>query len=170
MIQLATKKDYPIILNLLRDSFPSDELRDDELQLKVFLNPDYYPFIFKVDGVVKAIVSVWDLDGAFFIEHFAVDKSLRNNGLGTKILNEVCNRFNGDICLEVELPLNTISKRRIDFYLRNGFFANDYPYLQPAYSKDKAEVPLMVLSYGKSLTEKEFSNFVKKVYKKVYNK
>ena len=36
--------------------------------------------------------------------------------------------------------------RRAAFYLRHGFFENDCDYHQPAYRKNGAEVPMLLLS------------------------
>jgi ribosomal protein S18 acetylase RimI-like enzyme len=168
LLTLLTEKDYDSVLALLEEAFPADERRDDASQLKTFNEQNYLCFVYKVNDIVNALITCWKLDGVNFIEHFAVDKSLRNNGIGSKILNELCKNIGGNICLEVEPPINDLKKRRIAFYTRNGFVINDYDYMQPAYSTAKNPVPLKIMSYGKALTKNDFEKAKNEIYKKVY--
>ena len=72
------------------------------------------------------------------------------------------------VCLEVEPPENEISKRRIDFYKRNGLYLNTFPYLQPPISNGKNPVPLMIMS-SKKIDKEKFSFIKDKLYREVYN-
>ena len=72
------------------------------------------------------------------------------------------------ICLEVELPDCEIAKRRIEFYKRNGFFLNEYPYEQPAITKGRKPLPLMIMTSGSEITKDRFDDIKVLLYKCVY--
>ena len=72
------------------------------------------------------------------------------------------------ICLEVELPEEEMSKRRIGFYERNGFYYNDYEYMQPAISKDRNEIPLRIMTTGGKVTEDRYNEMKDILYQYVY--
>ena len=170
LLKVACNRDYENVLTLLEESFPPDERRSKNKQLEVFANPKYKAYVCKVDKKFAGVITAWQLDKIVFIEHFAVSKLLRNNGLGSKILTQFCNQYDETIVLEAEPPVTEIAKRRIAFYQRQGFLLNDYDYIQPAYDKDKKGVPLKIMSYGKTLTENEFLSIKNALYKGVYGK
>ncbi|MCI8448180.1 MAG: hypothetical protein HFH30_07230, partial [Eubacterium sp.] len=72
------------------------------------------------------------------------------------------------ICLEVELPENDLAKRRIRFYERNGFFLNQYPYVQPSISKGRSPIPLLIMTSGQPVSEKIFQEIKSTLYEYVY--
>ena len=61
-----------------------------------------------------------------------------------------------------------MKKRRIGFYERNGFFLNEYPYVQPPISQGRKPVPLMIMTSGAAISEKEFEEIRNTLYKEVY--
>ena len=103
-----------------------------------------------------------------YIEHFAVDPDCRNGGLGGKILQKVIEDTDMRICLEVELPETEMAARRIGFYERNGFYYNDYFYMQPPIAEGRNAIPLRLMTTGGPLDEKEFSRMQGLLYKNVY--
>ena len=108
------------------------------------------------------------MNALVFIEHFAVRPEKRNGGLGATMLREFVSLFSETICLEAELPNDTLTKRRIAFYERNDFHFNAYPYLQPSLSPNCAPVPLAVMTYGKAINETEFCRIRDILYREVY--
>ena len=72
------------------------------------------------------------------------------------------------ICLEVELPEEEMSKRRIGFYERNGFYYNDYEYMQPAISKGRNEIPLRIMTTSGKVTEDRYNEMKDILYQYVY--
>ena len=59
--------------------------------------------------------------------------------------------------------------RRIEFYKRIGYHVNTFNYIQPPYAKDKSAVPMLIISYPRILTEKEYENMKNQIYFNVYN-
>lgn len=172
MLQQLTGENFDRIYEILEASFPLDEYRTYEAQKELFGQKEYriYGLVDEIGGELQAILSVWELDDLVFIEHFAVSPRYRNQGMGEKILQEILERFSGLICLEVELAENELAKRRIGFYQRNGFFFNDYPYMQPPICKGRKAIPLRIMSRGGTVSEKEFGRIRDQLYEKVYHK
>ena len=71
-------------------------------------------------------------------------------------------------CLEVELPETDMARRRIGFYMRNGFFLNEYDYIQPPISKGRLPVPLRIMTSGGRITQADFEKIRTVLYKEVY--
>lgn len=160
---------FETFYNLLKKSFPRVEYRSFNGQ-KALLSKEIYEILFCFDGEkIIGAMSFWRLDKFVFIEHFAVDESERGRGIGTKMLEKIQKRINGFVILEVELPYNEISKKRISFYERNGFVYNDFEYFQQPLNKGDEPLPLRIMSYPKRLSAKEFEEIRKRLVKAVYN-
>ncbi len=160
--------DFDGVFNIMKDSFPDDEIRDYDAQKALFADPVFSILAIKDKDEVKGFITVYMLETFVFAEHFAVASEYRNCGLGSKILELLRSEFDLRICLEVELPETEMAKRRISFYERNGFSFNDYEYLQPAYSNDKNPVPLRIMTTEGTISRAEFEILRKKLYKTVY--
>lgn len=168
MLTLFNKQDFAQFYNILLNSFPPDELRSRQEHLELLDVPEYNVWAYYNAGQLQGFLTVWDLDGFAFIEHFAVKSSCRNSGLGSKLLQELAQKLGKRLCLEAELPETELAKRRLDFYRRNGFAVNTYPYLQPALEVGKSPVPLYVLTTGGIVNQEEFESLVTEIYKSVY--
>ena len=137
--------DYERVYHILEKSFPVDERRPYDAQKALLEEPRYSIFVYKENGEIVGFLATWSLDGVVFVEHFAVLPSARNQGLGTKALALLAERHEL-IVLEAEPPESELAVRRLGFYARAGLLPNDLPYLQPAYRKGEAPVPLLLLS------------------------
>lgn len=170
MIQRLTGEYFEQIYELLEKSFPLDEYRTQEEQKKLFDREEYrvYGLVNEGDGRLQAILAAWELEQFTFIEHFAVDPAERSRGIGERVLQEVLKQLSGPVCLEVELPENRLAERRIEFYARNGFFLNAYPYLQPPICKGRQTIPLRIMTRGRVISEEEFNKIKEELYQKVY--
>lgn len=169
MLQPITKKEFDEIYFIMQYSFPQSERRPREKQLALFDDERYKVCVERdYNGKIRAFMAYWGLDGVTFLEHFAVDKSLRGNGIGGKFLDELLSRLSGTVCLEAEPPLCDIAARRIAFYERHGFSLNDYEYVQPPLNDGGESVPLKVMSYPSPLSPVQFEEIRGKIYKAVY--
>ena len=169
MLKVLEQKYFDEIYALMAKSFSANELRSKSEQKALVKNPKYRIYGVTEDSVnIKAFVSVYDLGEFAFIEHFAVSPKYRNHGLGSLLLTKLKSRLKCRMCLEVELPKDELSQRRIQFYIRNGFFLNEYEYIQPPISRDKQSVPLLLMSSDAPLSHEEFENVKKILYREVY--
>ncbi len=157
--------DFDKVFEIMEQSFPTDERRPKDKQKNLFENPLYKVYS---AGNVKAFMAVWEFDSFVFLEHFAVSPEYRNEGLGGKMLAALRDKYNKKICLEVEPPESKVAAGRIHFYERNGFYLNEYPYIQPPISKGKKEVPLMIMTSGAGIEKCEFEEIKYTLYKEVY--
>ena len=165
---IIDKNNFDSVYSLLERSFPPDERRSFEEQKKL-LDEKEYKIYAKFDGdALVGFLATWNFGTQAYVEHFAVSPEFRNNGVGSKMLAETIAILGVPVCLEVEKPEDELTTRRVNFYKRNGFFLNLYPYIQPAYSPEKQPVPLLIMSTGSPLTESEFEKVKSALYKKVY--
>lgn len=167
-MQRLTKNDFDALFSLMEKSFPADEYRSRAEQQALFADSDYAVYGLKDGAAIKAFISTWRFDDFTYIEHFAVNPAFRNNGIGGKMLNELIAQLGTPACLEIEPPTSDITRRRIGFYERNGFFLNTYPYEQPPMSRGKKALKMHVMTSGKTASEQEFQKIKSALYKKVY--
>lgn len=169
-ISVAGPQDFGPVYTLLEASFPPDEYRPRQAQQALLAQRNYRAYTVKDpnSGALQGVLTLWQLDGFAFIEHFAVDATLRNRGLGAQILNQVLSGLDCPVCLEAEVPETELAQRRIGFYQRNGFHVNSYPYLQPSYGPGRKPLPMVLLSAGRALSAEEFDRVKKAIYREVY--
>ena len=171
MLKKLESEQFNLIYKIMETSFPVDEHRPYEEQKVLLENPEYQIYIFNEEKTDKVcgFLAIWEFDSILFIEHFAVAPEYRNGGMGSKMLKELKKLTDKRLCLEVELPQDDLTRRRIRFYERNGFFLNEYPYVQPALSKGQGEVPLSIMTTESSVNEEEFQHIKELLYDKVYH-
>lgn len=169
-IPLQTKDNaYAFVENLLHESFPEAERREEELQRKnVDNNAAFTCFLIADDSVRIGVITVWKLEGFFYIEHLATSPSVRNKGYGKKIMEELQNQFPGIIVLEVENPTDDMSRRRIGFYQRCGFRLCERNYVQPPYRRGGESLPMFLMYAGAESIESDFDSIRNEIYQKVY--
>ncbi|WP_294153449.1 GNAT family N-acetyltransferase [uncultured Clostridium sp.] len=164
-----TVDDFKSLYKVIENSFPSIERRNYEEQKKLFDDELYNVIGYKdADDRVGAFLAFWKFEDFNFIEHFAVDYKLRGNGMGTELFNRYLSSDDKMTILEVELPKDEISEKRIKYYEKMGMILNDYEYMQPPLQKGKPLLPLMVMSYKNELKSHEFKKIKEQIYKTVY--
>ena len=158
------------VYHLMENSFTKDEYRSYEEQKALLHHPHYqiYVTMNTKQNQVQAFIAIWEFNQIACIDHFAVNPIYRNQGIGTTILQELMSMLDKMICLEVELPNDELSKRRIAFYERNHFFLNPYPYMLPPISKGRSSVPLYIMTSLRPITEDEFASLKELMYTKLY--
>ena len=163
MLQRINETNFPEIYRIMQASFSDDEYLPYDEQLALFEEPEY-----RIYYMPAGFLAVWEFESFIYIEHFAVDPALRNSGTGSAMLQELVKQYQKPICLEVELPEDELTRRRIGFYERNGFVFNEYPYIQPPISKGKSPVPLRIMTYGSAITQDTFEEMKRVLYQRVY--
>lgn len=153
---------------ILEEAFPPEERRGFDNQYKLLDDEMYNILGLYYDNSLVAFITYWDMTDFIYVEHFAVKNSFRNKKIGSKMLEYFLKSFNEKVILEVEVPEDEITRKRVNFYKRHNFQLNEFYYLQPPYEEGKDSLELKIMSYPKLLTDKEFNNFKEKVYRKVY--
>ncbi|NLH01844.1 MAG: GNAT family N-acetyltransferase [Clostridiales bacterium] len=171
MLSKLNPREFNSVYKIMEESFSENERRPYEEQYTLLERSNYHVYINKdsSSGDIKAFLAIWIFEEFTFIEHFAVGKQYRGEGLGSLLLSELSNKIECQLCLEVEPPVNVDAIRRIEFYKRNGFYLNNYPYIQPPISKGKKELPLLIMTSGGSITREVFENYKNILYKNVYS-
>lgn len=171
--QVSTKDqaNYAFVEELMYTAFPEQERRDTPQQRDYSdNNPIFHSNIILEEEKPIGMISYWNMDGFYYIEHFAIDPALRNGGYGKCVLETIKEQLQKAIVLEVEEPNEEMSMRRINFYKRLGFTLHENPYVQPPYRKGDDELPMLLMTYGDINMEKEFENIRNTIYKEVYGK
>lgn len=162
-------KEFETIWDIYCKSFPIDEQRTLEQQMEIMKDNKYSVNPFYDDDDIVGFYTAWDLSEFIYIDHLAIDSSHRGMGYGSKLLQQIKDKYKyNNIVLEVEEPNTQQAIKRIEFYTRKGFNLNDYEYCQPAYDDNKQSVPLLIMSYPMSISEEEFSDVRDKLYCQVY--
>ena len=166
-IKKSTLSDFDFIYSEIEKNFIVDERRDYTDALTLFKEGKYEIAEFLQDGRRVGFITLWKLSDFTFAEHFVIYEKYRNQGLGSIALSTLQENYE-KILLEAEPPTTDIAKRILCFYKRNGFIANEQPYLQPAYRKSGSEVPLIIMSYPEALDN--FDLYVSLIKREVYSK
>ena len=168
MVRSLARRDFDIFFQLIENSFPEDEYRPYDEQKALLDNPAYEIYTYSNDDTPKAFIATWKFDSFVYIDHFAVEPIYRGNGIGSEFLKEAVRILRKMVCLEVELPNNEVASRRIEFYKRNDFFLNKYPYIQPPISTGRNPVPLFIMTSGRPVNDMEFQRIKETLYSQVY--
>lgn len=167
----ATELEFERIFEIMDFSFPDNEMRTREKQYQLMTTNDRYSIIcFGNDSDVLGFIVVWELENFIFIENFATTQSMRGQGFGGNLLDFIIESYKDkkDIILEVEPPVDEMTRRRIGFYERHGFILNHFDYLMPPLRQGDDFLPLKIMCYQKSFTKQSFEEYKEQIYKIVY--
>lgn len=162
----VTGVDDPLFtesLDIYRTSFPVYEQRRVQDFPLAFQDPGFYYEVFlNGENRVASILVTWRREEFVYLEYFAVDSSLRGQGAGQRILEELRDAFPHRVILEIDPPEDEISRRRLGFYLRHGFVPNpQFDYIHPPYTAEGEPFPLLLMTHEKPLDEAVYRNFVR---------
>ena len=117
--------------NLFEEAFPEQE----RPPFSIIRQRDAGKFHFLVaengDEPV-GILTYWTFDDLIYIEHFAIDEDLRNQGLGKAVFLNFLSQQKRQVVLEVEQPHDETSENRVEFYSSMGLYINPQEYFQPS--------------------------------------
>lgn len=153
---------------LYQSSFPPHEQRPLFVQKWTLRKPEYHCDIILQNEQLIALLFWWEIDKFRFIEHFAIHQNIRNQGIGSQLLNEFVSLCEEPVLLEVEPEQTEVNLKRIRFYEKLSFEINPFPYAQPSYKEGILPIPLHLMSYPKQLTHEQFTKSVTAIYKTVY--
>lgn len=165
----ATGSDYLFTEELLTTAFPPDEYRPLPAQRhNAAHEPTFHLMIARNGNNPVGFISYWQLNGICYVEHLATTPAERGKGHGSAILAKM-QKLVGTTVLEVETPTDTISRRRIEFYKRQGFELCSTPYTQPPYCESGNSIPMFLMFRGAKPTKELFEETKKEIYSKIYS-
>ena len=99
------------IFSIMEASFPTSEIRTYSEQ-KELLEEQNYRLVTEVnsDEKIIAFIACWEFPGFRFVEHIAVDPSVRGQGIGKKLMAEYIARSCKPVLLEVEPALGEMEQ------------------------------------------------------------
>ena len=130
---------------LYEASFPPNERRIREDHLRALQDADFFPLGAVEDGKLLADVFLWETEAFSYLEHFAVQPSLRSHGTGSALLRQLLQR-DKPLILEIEPPESEITCRRKRFYERNGLRTQPYEHVQLPFQGGGPIVPLVIMT------------------------
>lgn len=154
-----TTPEHPLYvdaINLYKISFPPHEQREEASQIEILRNVTYHFDAVCDDGIFIGEILYWNIGHFLYIEHFCVLPAMRNKHYGQKILATLQEK---PLILEIDPPVDAVSRRRKGFYERCGFVENPYPHIHPPYHKGNVGHNLIVMSSPKILTPGEYKIF-----------
>ncbi len=146
--------------DLYISAFPAEERRSLDYQIETMERACYHFDAIMDQSEVIGFLGWWDLDDMRYIEHFATSPSVRGKGYGREALENFIAEDSLAIILEVEPPMDELTRRRIAFYERIGLILNDHPYSHPSYRQLSDErVTLRIMSYPEAVTDDVMQRF-----------
>lgn len=151
--------DFEKAFAIYEKSFPIFERRAKFDQIAALTDSDYHFIIIKkLEGDLLGILLTWNKDDFIYIEHFAITPLARGKSLGTRTLKHLKKVADKTILLEIDPPVDTISKKRKAFYQRLGFVVSDKEHIHPSYRNETEAHPLVIMSYPE-LTDEIYHSF-----------
>lgn len=150
-------------------SFPESERRAFSLVRELVCSESRFSVyaLFKEQEYV-GFISAWHFVGFTYVEHFAIEASARNGGIGRIAIQLFMASCDGPIVLEVEMPTKEICARRIGFYERLGYVLDNHKYFQPPYRKGESLLEMRLMTYGKLDLNQSFEEVRDTIYRNVY--
>lgn len=158
-IKNTKDKWYSSFSEIYTVSFPVFEQRNTKQQLEAFSDEHYHLSAWIEDEKLLSFVSYWDFEDYIYIEHLAVNPELRGQNIGSLMLGSFAEEVKKAVILEIDPPVDEVSRKRLAFYENLGYKQNKYKHAHPAYNKDYKPHNLLVLSLQKDLNEKEYQQF-----------
>jgi len=169
-IQLSSIKNkyFYDAWRLYEESFPIDERRELESQIRIMNHLNYNFEAIIIDTELIGLIAWWNFYDLRFLDHFAIKQLHRGKGIGTQVLETFKNLDTLPIILEVDIPDKLINQRRIEFYEKAGFNLNKYSYQQPPLRKEGKSVALLTMSYPEPFFKKDINHFIKNYHPIIY--
>jgi len=163
-------RDKCLLKKTYEESFPPNERRNFSLIDNLIKQENR----FCMSGLYKGeeyvgFISEWHFKSFLYIEHFAIEPSQRNQQIGFTVLKQFTEIQNKPIILEVEIPHNELSKRRISFYKRIGFTIDNHIYFQPPYHETDGWFEMRLMSFGKINLQESYNEIRNCLYHNVYS-
>ena len=143
---------------LYEAAFPPIERRDADEQARVMQKEDFHFAVMMTEDGFSGIALYWETPAFLFLEHLAVLPALRGRGYGGVAL-ELLKGKGKTVILEIEPPVDELTRRRLAFYERNGFRLTPHDHLQTRFRPDDSDLELKVLSYPHVINEAEYRRF-----------
>jgi ribosomal protein S18 acetylase RimI-like enzyme len=160
-IRIRNEKDvfFPAFWKIYESAFPFCERRSLEEQNRIFSNETYFLNIWLENEILLGLIGWWDCGDLRFIEHYAVHPDYRSRGYGSRLLSGWIKQNSLPVLLEIEPPIDELSRRRQLFYRKLGFRDNAVKHYQPPYHKEEKTLKLWLMSYPHEISSIVYEKF-----------
>lgn len=149
IVTASDEESLSYIESLYLASFPVEERRPFDRIVAMLRASSRFGLRLLRDGDKRVgFISCWTWPDLAYVEHFAVDPTVRGCGYGAAALQRLCAEVDRPVVLEVEKPHDEMSRRRIGFYRRCGFEFCERPYVQPPYFEGAQPLPMCLMFYA----------------------
>jgi GNAT superfamily N-acetyltransferase len=173
LVQIKDPKHSALhtLQKLYEEAFPAEERREFSQLLQLLQQPDMHFYALMSGGHIAGLCVYWHLNKYVFLEHLAITPALRGQRLGRQVVLWLLQQANGRLVLEVEKPVDEISRRRISFYQQLGFVLHDtFYYQQPPYQKLGQPVPLYLMTAWPVPDERSLASIADNIRRQVYER
>ena len=154
---------------LYESAFPACERRQTEKFVQLIASdPRFVCLAIMHQTEFVGFFTKWDLGDFIYGEHFAISDAVRGQKIGSQALQKIVETTTKPLILEVELPTDELSTRRIAFYERANLKLCRETYVQPPYEKGFEPIPMYLMECGGTLTQTSFSAIVKTLHTEIY--
>jgi len=143
---------------LYEKSFPLHEQRLPEDQQAVFSEENYHFEVLMQLDRFAGIVLYWENARFVYVEHLAIEPSMRGAGMGTKAI-DLLMQIGKPIILEIDPVEDQVSANRLNFYKRMGFKENAFLHIHPPYRTEFEGHKLHLLSWPARLEADAYNAF-----------
>ena len=154
---------------LYTSSFPIFEQRTIKQQEEAFSDTNYHLTGYEENGNFIGFISYWEFDTYIYIEHFAINTHIRGKGYGTELLQDFIKLTDKIVLLEIDPIVDEVSKARLRFYQKCGFYENCHSHKHPSYRSEYSPHPLIVLTTQRPISNEEYQIFNWDLNHKVMN-
>ena len=168
-IELLTQTNHPLYteaMHLYQISFPHHEQREALSQEKILKNPEYRFGLVYDSNCFVGLVLYWETAQFIYIEHLCILPEKRNNRYGERVLAILKDKHK-TLILEIDPPIDELSKRRKGFYERCGFIENPFPHIHPPYHKEDSGHKLRIMTNPEPLSQIDYDSFYRYLRDKV---
>lgn len=109
----------------------------------------------------------WDLESFVYVEYLAIDPAYRGRKIGEEVMSALLMAQQRPVILEVEPPVDDLTRRRVSFYNRLGFNLCPDPYEQPSYGVVPG-LPMCIMVAHQERLSLPISSVIERLKKEVY--
>lgn len=157
-LRTADDPNFAPAMALYAASFPQHEQRLEPSQRRIMAHAQYHFCLLYEEDAFAGLALYWDAGAYLYVEHLCIVPERRGHGQGTAALDLLAEE-DKPVILEIDPPVDEISRRRQAFYERAGFVANSCLHVHPPYRAGNRGHNLVVMSRPRLLTDGEYAAF-----------
>lgn len=150
---------YTDFIRLYEQAFPLHEQRTPKHQITALRHARYHLLCFLEQETLVGFICYWSFPQYIYIEHYAINQTLRGQGYGSRLLNALSEETDKIVILEIDPIVDDISGKRLKFYKNLGFIENSYAHSHPPYRDRLDAHSLIVLSSEKTISSELYQQF-----------